>query len=134
MEVVGLCSLMAALTTAKDIYGHSIKTTQDTTSKINKQTEILPRINTELIVDDVISKNLSIEKANSENTLSFFSANEQNEYTDDLRELKGLCTSIITNEFLKSENNMQIFVGKIVELFEETIKIYCQKKGINNEL
>tara|TARA_B110000285_G_scaffold172098_1_gene192732 strand:+ start:242 stop:1915 length:1674 start_codon:yes stop_codon:yes gene_type:complete len=133
MEVVGLCSLMAALTTARRISGSTEDREESRDSGTDTDTddrnEILT-VNTELIIDDVIAGKAMIEKPTSENTLSFFSVEEKESYLDDFRELKGLCTDIITTEFLKSESNIHFFVDKVVSLFEEAISIYCQKKGI----
>ena len=132
MEFVGLCSAMAMMTTIQSL---SQKQTQQTHTQDQSRTQAQNdiEIDTETIVTDIINNDIQLEKPNAQNILQFFSVDEKEEYSDQMKEIKNLCTRIVTDELLKSDDNTHLFLLHIVNTFEDAINIYCTQRNINKK-
>lgn len=126
MEVVGLCSFMAALTTVRSFMQDNEE--RSNTSRSMPNPSLI--IDSKQIVEDIISNTLEVEKPTNTNIISRFSNDEREEYFDDMREVKSLCTEIVTNELLQTKDNIHIFVSAIVRAFEDSISLYKKKRKL----
>jgi len=129
MEVVGLCSAMAAATTAKQLY-HNYFVPKENTSE-QKGFERFT-LDIETFVSDIIDKKVNLSSLD-ENIITQISVDERKEYSDETMDLKSVCTSIVTNELLHSSENMHLFLMFVIGSFEDSIDHYCTLKNIERK-
>jgi len=122
MEFVALSSIMAIANTIKS---SMLKNSQDnTTTKI-------PLINYEKIVNE-IKTNPNHFIPNIKNKPELIENNEEI-YNDYSKDVKTLCTTFVTNELLKTNNNMFLFILLIITTFEDAIKEYVKQNSVKGE-
>jgi len=88
------------------------------------------------LVDAIIIKNgkrdFNLPSYNKKKYTTIGETKEE-EYKDESREIKGICTDIIVNDFLKSTSNVFNFMKVIYDTFDNAIKLYINKKNLPKE-